>query len=72
VWLGRISYGLYVIHLPVLQLGLGAKLHDALGLSLTRSVSAFAVDLPLTIVLAALSWYLIEKHFIALKHRFAS
>ena len=71
-FLGLISYGLYVIHLPVgvfaeqwLPL---ARWSEATGLS--RNLVDFAVMAPISIGLATLSWYLFEAKVLALKDRF--
>jgi peptidoglycan/LPS O-acetylase OafA/YrhL len=51
---GDMSYGLYVVHYPVLQV------IAALGLS-ALPAAAFAAGLAIAILLAFLSWHLIEK-----------
>jgi peptidoglycan/LPS O-acetylase OafA/YrhL len=67
VYLGRISYGLYVYHLfmPAIR---NAGL-DALGVQLPRGVCV-AIDFGLTIAVAALSWRLLERPINDLKRRF--
>ena len=61
IYLGRISYGLYVFHLLFLTL-LAARLSHFLA----REVSAFAI----TIAAASLSYAFLEKPFLRLKQRF--
>jgi peptidoglycan/LPS O-acetylase OafA/YrhL len=68
VYLGRISYGLYVYHQTVI--GLAARLVQRLGLP--ESIWYIApLDLVGTIVVASLSFRLIERPFLSLKERFA-
>jgi peptidoglycan/LPS O-acetylase OafA/YrhL len=52
VWIGKISYGIYVIHACF-----GDLLHDRFD----SAPVVFALQLALTIPLAALSWYLFEE-----------
>lgn len=61
VWTGRVSYGLYLWHYPALW---WARDHAKLG-SLAEPVAV-----ALTFVVAALSFYLLEKPFLRLKGRF--
>jgi peptidoglycan/LPS O-acetylase OafA/YrhL len=66
-YLGRISYGLYVIHLFVPKLT-----HDALanaGYALPRN-AAVSLNLAVTIVLASLSWHFFEAPINRLKKFF--
>lgn len=59
VWLGEISFGLYLWHFPVVQVLdhlFGARLESAMG-----SVLALAGCLGATIPLAAISYYLVER-----------
>ncbi|MGZ8218733.1 acyltransferase family protein [Methylomagnum sp.] len=71
VYLGRISYGLYVYHIPVLQGPIGVAVHGFLGLNDPVAWRAWLVDLPITIGIAALSWRLFEQPILRLKERFA-
>jgi len=68
VYLGKISYGLYVYHAlgNLLSLRLIPVRADFLQLAL-RPLAAFAI----TVALAALSYALLEKPFLRLKDRFA-
>jgi peptidoglycan/LPS O-acetylase OafA/YrhL len=54
-WVGRVSYGVYLWHVPLI---LFLRAHGALPLS---TAGALAVALPVTLVVAALSWYLVES-----------
>jgi peptidoglycan/LPS O-acetylase OafA/YrhL len=54
-WIGRVSYGIYLWHVPLIVF---LRAHGALPLSMP---GALAVALPLTIVIAALSWHLLES-----------
>lgn len=69
VYLGRISYGLYVFH----PLGLWVSKQVVSGYNTTgaRTVLYAAVGLAITIGFAALSFRFLESPFLALKHRFA-
>lgn len=60
VWLGTISYGIYVIHALF-----GGWLHDQF--TLAQAPIIFALQLGMTVPLAALSWYLFESPLLALK-----
>jgi peptidoglycan/LPS O-acetylase OafA/YrhL len=69
VYLGRISYGLYVFHL------LGLKLADVIGAH--ASLGALSVKgqgllgFFLTVVMAMISYHALEKPFLRMKERFA-
>lgn len=66
-WLGLISYGIYLWHLPILL-----KLHD-LGardwIPGSGAVSLFVVTLVITIACAGASYYLLERPILKLKYR---
>jgi peptidoglycan/LPS O-acetylase OafA/YrhL len=55
---GDLSYGVYIIHFPVLQAMVAA------GLFAARPWVAFGAATVLVLVLAALSWHLVEKPFL--------
>ena len=65
-YLGRISYGLYLIHLFMWPLvdWLSARS------SLVRDLPPFAARLGLTVLLAAAMWHLVEAPILALKRKF--
>lgn len=70
---GRYSYGMYVLHVPLgtlllipLAEGLGWHVHAGLGIQLAYVVAGMV----LSYVLAALVYNGFEKRFLALKHRF--
>jgi peptidoglycan/LPS O-acetylase OafA/YrhL len=71
-FLGLISYGLYVVHLPV---GVFAEAWLPLGRwseisGLPKNVVDFAVMAPLSIGLASASYFWFEARFLAMKDRF--
>jgi peptidoglycan/LPS O-acetylase OafA/YrhL len=66
VYLGRISYGLYVFHLSFVMLFDVTGTHDPVG-----RVIRIVATLVATIATAALSYHLLEQPFLRLKERFA-
>lgn len=58
-----LSYGLYIYAFPIQQLLAG------LGLVFLHPVAFFAVSTAATLPFAALSWFIVEKRAMALKHR---
>ena len=62
-WFGMVSYALYLWHVPVI---------DMCVRSLGDSVSSKLIALPISIALAAISFYIVEKPFIALRKKFGS
>jgi peptidoglycan/LPS O-acetylase OafA/YrhL len=69
VAMGRISYGLYLIHYPVLKI-VQAKVVARTADTWIRTAAIAATTLSATIVLAILSWYLFERPVLRLKKRF--
>jgi peptidoglycan/LPS O-acetylase OafA/YrhL len=65
-YLGRISYGLYLIHLFMWPLVDWLSAHS----SMVRAVPPFAARLGLTVLLAATMWQLVEAPILKLKARF--
>jgi peptidoglycan/LPS O-acetylase OafA/YrhL len=71
VYLGTISYGLYLYHLPVMFAidALFRKLYGH-GFGLSRPLLLAMIELTVSIMVAAVSWRLIEKPILGLKTRF--
>ena len=72
---GRYSYGMYVVHLPVMiMLGLigftGARFERAIGIPVIAFLSYIAAMVAISTTCAWLIWHLYEKHFMKLKSRF--
>ncbi len=76
-FLGRHSYAVYVLHLPVLHLLLsyrvnGRFLEQLLGVSpLLGRVGFFLLAVLVSVALALVSWHLLERPMLRLKTRFA-
>lgn len=72
VYLGRISYGLYLYH--VLGLNLGSKFvhHPCFKarLPFSEPLTSFVASLCITVAIASVSYLLIEKPFLKLKKRY--
>lgn len=60
VWIGRISYGLYLWHLPVFEVVKNPR---------WPAIAVFFVRIAATFVIAATSYYVIEKPCLRLKNR---
>jgi peptidoglycan/LPS O-acetylase OafA/YrhL len=69
VYLGKISYGLYMIHHPLL-LGVTELANGPLHRFGPPTLTINALTLPLTILLGSLSYDYFEKPFLRLKERF--
>jgi len=69
VYLGRISYGLYVFHLLALALMMNVSVVPVLGIPLGFELRVLFSFL-LTVVLAAVSYSWLEQPFLRLKERF--
>lgn len=63
---GDFSYGIYITHFPVLQ----SIIHITHGQ--INTLALFLISLPISYLLAALSWYLVEKRMLRLKDRYRS
>jgi peptidoglycan/LPS O-acetylase OafA/YrhL len=71
LYLGRISYGLYVWHVPVIWLTTG-ELVNLPGFSPgANRVCNFFVMVAMTILISALSWHFFEKPLNSLKRKFS-
>jgi peptidoglycan/LPS O-acetylase OafA/YrhL len=67
VWTGKISYGLYLYHVPVYVLAPWPTLSY-----LSPAVAAFvtyAMAVAATFLVASISYYFVERRFLELKHR---
>lgn len=79
VWLGKLTYGLYMYHLLCIQVVrlLSVKyiwyIGPILGITSdsTMWIASFLVSLTLTVAVSAFSYTLIESYFLRLKGRFA-
>ena len=67
-WLGKISYGIYVWHVAMLT----ASNHLLQYCGIESPILQLAVAVPITVIVAALSYRLIERPFLVLKLRFAT
>lgn len=70
VFVGAISYGIYLLHVPVIALTrIALKAHDRFALDSPSSLFATLVGLVLTILLAWLSWTQFERPLNQFAHR---
>lgn len=72
---GRYSYALYVIHVPILLLGLGRLLPldyvpTVFGSLLLKKLVFVSFAMTVSVALAMISWHLYEKQFLKLKKLF--
>ena len=65
VYLGTISYGIYLYHHPIVQMS--GSLGDSLGLP--AGPALVAMDIGLTLIVAMASWHLIERPILRFKDR---
>lgn len=65
VWIGKVSYGIYLFHYPVLWV-----LRDH-GIGTEHASVAFVLGLGISTVLAAASFYVVEQPVLRLKRRFS-
>lgn len=70
IYLGRISYGLYVFHLLVLQATSSLLRHRGMDATLPRQFLGTAIALGITIAVAMASYRFLESPFLRLKSRF--
>lgn len=66
---GRISYALYIVHLPIAYWAQHSASLDAFGHGLARDIAEFVIVAPLSIALATLSFRFVESPFLRLKAR---
>jgi len=62
-WVGVMSYGLYLWHVPIIDMCIRI---------LGESVQAYLLGLPASILMASLSYYVIEKRFLGFRKAFGS
>jgi peptidoglycan/LPS O-acetylase OafA/YrhL len=63
IWIGRVSYSLYLWHVPVLNC-------ISLGFPEMRLTETYIMALPLTVLVSAASYYLVERPFVSLRKSF--
>jgi peptidoglycan/LPS O-acetylase OafA/YrhL len=75
-WLGRYSYGIYVVHVPLHRVGLhlvGERLAQGGGAARLALAVSYAATILVASCLAALgTWHLVEAPFLRLKRYFAA
>jgi peptidoglycan/LPS O-acetylase OafA/YrhL len=71
--IGRYSYAMYVFHVPLINLLIlsGLPRGRILGMSLPYQIAFTGLVTVASFAVAAVSWHVFEKHFIALKERMA-
>jgi peptidoglycan/LPS O-acetylase OafA/YrhL len=69
-YLGRLCFGLYLLHRPADTLTTVAAAR--LGLDASEGVAWVAVKIAVAVALASLSWFALERPLLRLKRRFAS
>jgi peptidoglycan/LPS O-acetylase OafA/YrhL len=73
--MGKYSYGLYLIHVPVRDfirswLDNGARYPVVFGTQVPAQMGVFVLGIGISVLLALLSWHGFEKHFLKLKDYF--
>jgi len=68
-FLGKISYALYIVHLPLAYWAHETGALDGAGHGVVRDLAECVVVTPLSLALATLSWRFIESPFLRLKSR---
>jgi peptidoglycan/LPS O-acetylase OafA/YrhL len=61
VWVGRVSYGIYLFHFPIFQW----IQHERW----TSKPKEYAVEYALTAAIVTVSWFLVERPALRLKNR---
>ncbi|MEO8308114.1 MAG: acyltransferase [Pseudomonadota bacterium] len=69
VYIGKISYGLYVYHLPLLLVVRHWLPRHSASAFASRELAIFALWVALSVLVAAISYYLVEKPILRLKDR---
>jgi peptidoglycan/LPS O-acetylase OafA/YrhL len=67
---GDYSYGIYLYHVPLLQIII-SLLPLLAGLGFLGGFAIFLIGIPFIVLLAALSWHFVEKPILALRKRFS-
>jgi peptidoglycan/LPS O-acetylase OafA/YrhL len=70
MWLGKYSYALYILHVPLAFLVLRPDLPGLSSTPLFAQLELFVLYFGVCITSAFLSWHLYEKHFLKLKRYF--
>lgn len=69
-YLGKISYGLYIYHFPIIWFS--ARLRDVPGLEILKPAEIYLIAFFATIAISAISYHLLESPLIRLKDRLAA
>jgi peptidoglycan/LPS O-acetylase OafA/YrhL len=69
-YLGKISYGLYVYHLPVIWFSV--RVRDLEGMESTPRLPLYFLAFVATVVISSVSYHLLESPLIRLKDRVAA